>query len=128
MSLAIYITVFSWRGTRLLDLYQSESFGLPEEQKTNIVEVIVRSWMEMSLDDDEQWVDLVVRALWYADPDKVDNKDDSNDSECGYDGDNSDGSDGERHDGLDFGSNSDEVIEVVSSKDKMVVQDEPMQT
>lgn len=53
---------------------------------------------------------------------------DNNDSEYDYDGDNSDGSDREKHDGSDFDGNSDEVVEVVSCKDKIVVQDGPMQT
>ncbi|KAF2818722.1 hypothetical protein CC86DRAFT_153197 [Ophiobolus disseminans] len=113
LPLAIYITLFSWRGARLVELYHSKSLGVPGEERARTVDAIVKSWMETIVkswmetfpDDSEQWVDLVVRALWYADPDRVVIEGENGESE--YSGD-SDGS-GEESDNSDHDGNDDQV-------------------
>jgi len=105
--MAIFFTLFSWRGIRLLELYQSKSAGVSVEDKEQNTKEIVQEWMETFPDDQEKWVDLIVRALWLADPGRDLYPDDSEDYDFEDDEDDDggeDGSDGRRetssdHDG-----------------------------
>ena len=75
MSMAMYLTLFSWRGTRLLELYRSNNKGVPCDEEGATTEAIVKSWMATFPDDEEKWVNLIVRALWVADaPDRPDDE------------------------------------------------------
>lgn len=85
LAAAIYLTLFSWRGMRLLELYCSKSAEAPLEKERAATEKIVRSWMEVFPDDEENWVDFVVRVLWYADPERTFDDRDAGDAGAGND-------------------------------------------
>jgi hypothetical protein len=75
IALAIYHTLSTWRGSRLLDMYRIARKDVVEGEVA-VVQAMVGSWMATFSYDNESWVDLVLRALWVADPDWIDDEGD----------------------------------------------------
>jgi hypothetical protein len=104
IALAMYHTLSTWRGSRLLDTYRISRKEAVEDEVA-VIQAMVESWMATFPDDNESWVSLVLMALWVADPDWIGDEGDE-----WHDDDEEDGGD----DLGDDDSGQGETVEVAS--------------
>lgn len=65
---AIFETLYYWRGHRLWATYRDSIERVAQSEKKETLEGLVRAWMEIFADDEEDWVELILQVLWIADP------------------------------------------------------------